>query len=419
MISRSSFIGAALGTLIEYYDYALISIFLPIIAPLFFPGENVYQSLSKCYFVLMIAFFSRPLGGLFFGIIGDKLGRKKALMLAIYGIAIATFALGLIPTYQHIGWFAIFLLMFCKIIQVFCFGGEYNGAGIYIVEHAGIKMQSTFSGLLTAMTLSGGLLASIIGIILTLKIMPHWSWRVAFFLGGLLGFWTITYRRKMLESPHFIPADPKIHTFKKMCNLYRKELTAGIFIGGLATVPYTTVLTFINPVLTAKGLMTTHQLMLLQTFMITISIITTILAGLLADKFNASRMMKLGCLLLVFLSYPALLGLDINQFYWIIIGEIVILTANEIQLAPAHAYLKSIFAMQFRYRASSISFCLGMSVFGGLTPVVENWLYQLTHHFSIIFIWPSVVALGTYISMVLVSQKQNNMETNNLSVAIK
>src|SRR5690348_13385627 len=94
-----SFLGAAMGTLIEYYDYGLFLIFLPLLSPVFFPAETPYQSLMKAYVILLVALLARPLGGIAFGYWGDLHGRKKALLASIYGIAIATFAIGIIPSY--------------------------------------------------------------------------------------------------------------------------------------------------------------------------------------------------------------------------------------------------------------------------------------------------------------------------------
>ena len=132
-ILKKSFIGAAIGTLIEYYDYILFITFIPILSPVFFTADSAYQSLVKGYVVLLIATIARPLGGLFFGYFGDTLGRRKALLGSMYGIAIATFVMGIVPGYATLGIWACVIIIIAKSVQLFCFGGEYNGAGIYVV----------------------------------------------------------------------------------------------------------------------------------------------------------------------------------------------------------------------------------------------------------------------------------------------
>lgn len=101
IIPKKSFFGAAIGTMIEYYDYVLFSIFLPILAPLFFPAETIHRSLVKGYFIMLIVMIARPLGGVFFGTIGDIFGRRRALLISMYGIALATLSLALFPVMQR------------------------------------------------------------------------------------------------------------------------------------------------------------------------------------------------------------------------------------------------------------------------------------------------------------------------------
>ncbi|MCB1828401.1 MAG: MFS transporter, partial [Coxiellaceae bacterium] len=208
---RQSFIGAAIGTLIEYYDYALFALFLPIIAPQFFPGDTAYDSLYHGYQILMIAMIARPFGGAIFGHIGDFIGRRHALLLSMYGIAVTTLIIGLTPTYHSIGVFAIMIIVIAKAIQIACFGGEYNGAGIYVVEHAKQHQEGLVGSLLTAIISTGSLIASLLGILLTMDGMPDWSWRIAFFLGGLIGVFGVLYRKKMVEPANFKPAQRSVH----------------------------------------------------------------------------------------------------------------------------------------------------------------------------------------------------------------
>jgi MHS family proline/betaine transporter-like MFS transporter len=408
--SKSSFLGAALGTMIEYYDYALFVIFLPVISPIFFPADTLAKSIQNSYWIWLITMIIRPLGGIGFGYLGDILGRKKALLNSMYGIALSTFVIGMTPSYATIGIWAIILITVAKSVQVFCFGGEYNGAGIYVVEHAQNNREALIGSLLTSMMLFGSLLASLLGVFFTASFMPEWSWRIAFLLGGLIGVFGILYRKNLYEPPHFKQADSHRHTLGNLLKQYPRELLTGIFIGGFATVPFTTVLTFINPMLMAKGFFTKHELMWLQSLIILIAVIALVLAGLFADKHSPKKVMRIGCILLMICSYPLLL-LTQGQVtvMGVIIAEAVIVIINEILLGPSNAYLKSLFPMEYRYRGASFSFCVGMSLLGGLTPLIENYIYQMTGHMSNIAIWLAFVGLGTFLSMGWVERKRNQM----------
>jgi sugar phosphate permease len=234
------------------------------------------------------------------------------------------------------------------------------------------------------------------GVIVTSAHLPDWSWRAAFVLGGLFGFWGIRYRKEMIESPSFKPGNSQKHALSKMFKLFPKELTAGVFIGGFSTLPVTTILTFINPILMTKGLLTNQQFMLIQLLLTFIGLFTIIIAGKIADKLTPGRVMLFGCVLLTALSYPLMQVVDHGNMRNIIGIEIVLVVINELLFGPSNAFMKNLFPAQYRYRASSFSFCLGISLIGGLTPIVEYYLYQKSGHFSTAALWPTLIGIWTY-----------------------
>ncbi len=399
---KKSFIGAALGTMIEYYDFSLFMAFLPILSPVFFPGETAYQALSYGYVILFFSLLVRPFGGIAFGYLGDFMGRRKALLLSMYGIALATFALGFTPSYAAIGSWAIALVILSKAVQGFCFAGEFNGAGIYVVEHANNKREALAGSLLTSVMICGSLLAAIIGVILTLPGMPIWSWRIAFVIGGFLGLFGILYRKNMIETPNFRPANADKHSFLQLIKDYPREVIAGICIGALATVPYTTVIAFVCPVLVAKGFINSHQLMILQCGIAVYSIFALLIAGYIADKTSIPKTMLVGALGLILLPYPLLMAVD-QHISWLLLPALTtIVICNEIFLAPSNAYLKNIFPMHYRYRGSSFSFSTGMSIIGGATPLIERYLYNRTGAFSSIALWLGFVSVCALLSIYMV-----------------
>ncbi|MDR3477429.1 MAG: MFS transporter [Gammaproteobacteria bacterium] len=404
-LSKKSFFGAAIGTMIEYYDYSLFVMFLPIFSPIFFTANTAYQALSKMFLLMTIPVIARPLGALFFGYYGDFIGRRKALLLSMYGIATATFCIGLIPSAEHIGLWAAILIVAAKTIQVFCYGGEYNGAGIYVVEHAKNKQEGLIGSLLSTATTFGSLLASLAGVLLTVKYMPTWSWRVGFMLGGLVGLFGVFYRKKMLEVPAFSSADPKKHSLLNLLKEHPREILLGIFIGGLSTIPATTVMGFINPVLMSKGFFNSHELMLIHTLLNIVSIVILIIVGFVSNKISPAKIMRFGALLYVLLTYPLLQIIDLNHLAFTIPALAGLLVLSGIFFAPSNAFLKTLFSMPYRYRGISLSFCLGMGFFGGLTPVVDNYLYQATGRFSAISLWLISVSFITYWAFYLIKDK--------------
>ncbi len=403
--SKRSFVAAALGTLIEYYDYAVLMIFMPIISPLFFPAATAYESLVKGFYTILIAMIARPLGAIFFGYLGDTVGRRCALLFSMYGIAIATILMGLTPTYEQIGIWGGIMLAFTKAVQVFCFAGEYNGAGIYVVELAQNRREGLVGSILTATMIIGSLVATLIAYCITQEGMPSWSWRAAIILGGVVGVISIWSRKNLIESPNFQKADPKTEGLGVLIRHYPYQLLAGLFLGGFATVPFTTVLTFINPVLITKNIMSTTTVMLIQSVILVIEIATLVIAGRIADAKSPYRVMNAAALLLALFSLPVLLLLDGASIGCILIAEAFFIMVNALLLGPSNAFLKNLFPVQFRYRGASLSFTLGLSIFGGLTPIVENYLYSTTSSFYSIAPWLIFVGVGTALSIHLATRQ--------------
>lgn len=405
--SKRSFLAVAFGTMVEYYDFTIFGIFLPIIAPIFFPAATAYDSLIKGFYAMLIASIARPLGGIFFGHLGDRFGRRKALLASMYGIALATILMGLTPSYSMIGAWAILILIITKAIQGLCFGGEFNGAGIYVTEHAKPRNEALMSSMLVATTLAGSLLSTFVGFLTTLEGMPIWSWRVAFVVGGIIGIAGILFRKNLQESPNFAPAHPKSHNFAFMIKKFPFQLLAGVFIGGFATVPFTTVFAFINPVLMTNNVISSQVMMLLNCGLIIIAIISLMIAGTVADKKTPHQVMLFGAIALALSAFPLLWLVDQGNFKWILLAQGMLVIVNEIFLGPAHACLKNLFPMQFRYRGASLSFTLGMSVFGSFTPLMANYLYRATGAFSSISIWLVFIGLGSFFTLRLAIRKQH------------
>ena len=165
------------GNVLEYYDFTLFVFLTPLISPLFFPAEDKVISLIAGLGTYAVGFFMRPFGSLFFGYIGDTWGRKKALTLSIFMMAIPTVLIGCLPTYEQVGMMAPLLLITCRLFQGLCAGGEYNGASIFTVENiqkAGAGLAGSF---ITSSSAIGSLSASIVASLVSLPGMQTWAWR--------------------------------------------------------------------------------------------------------------------------------------------------------------------------------------------------------------------------------------------------
>lgn len=385
-LNKQSVFVAALGTMLEYYDYAIFSIFLPIIAPVFFPARSRYDALVMGFYAVLISSIARPLGGIIFGMIGDKWGRKTALLISLYGIALATLCIGFLPGYLILGTSAMIILTLIRSIQMICYGGEYSGAGIYVVELANGYKEGIAGSVVSAMALVGSVMASVVGIIITMINKDNPAWRWAFILAGIIGIIAVLFRRHMIES---VRSDQLVDNtpFRQLFLFYPYQLLASACIGGFITLPFTTVLSFINPMLVTQGYFNNFQFMLLQFSLSLIAVIVLLASGIAADKYTPQKIMRFAATGLILLGLPLSFMLDSQNIILILIAEISLIIINEMLLGPSNAYLKSIFPTEVRYRGIAFSFCLGMALVGGFTPIIEHFLFVHTGTLTALSVW--------------------------------
>jgi len=168
---RRVILSCMIGNALEWYDFALYGYFATTIGKLFFPQFSTFASLMATFGIFAAGFIMRPLGGVLFGHIGDKIGRKDALLLSIYLMAIPTALIGLLPTYVQIGWFAPLFLTFIRLAQGLSMGGEFTGSMIFVVEHAKTNNRGQYGSWVVFSVLIGVLIGSAVA---TSTCYFHW-----------------------------------------------------------------------------------------------------------------------------------------------------------------------------------------------------------------------------------------------------
>jgi len=196
-------IASVLGNALELYDFSLYGIFVPLFATLFFPTGNPTVALLASLATFAVGFLTRPLGGILFGYLGDRFGRKNALLISIMLMALPTLIISFLPTYAQIGILAPILLLLCRLLQGLCAGGEYTGASIFIIEHLGKSRRGLAGSLISASGAIGSLIAMLLGAALLQPGLPEWSWRIPFLMGAFLALIGFYIRRSLQESPEF------------------------------------------------------------------------------------------------------------------------------------------------------------------------------------------------------------------------
>ncbi len=217
--SLISIIGASsLGTLIEWYDFYIFGSLATVLATKFFPDTNPTAAFLSTLATFAAGFVVRPFGALFFGRLGDMIGRKYTFMVTLLLMGGATFAIGLIPSYATIGFMAPLLVLVLRLLQGLALGGEYGGAATYVAEHAPANRRGFWTSWIQ-ITATAGLFISLIVILITRTVMSpeafdDWGWRVPFWLSIIMVFVSYLIRRNMHESPLFAKAKAEGKTSK-------------------------------------------------------------------------------------------------------------------------------------------------------------------------------------------------------------
>lgn len=369
---------ASLGTFLEWAEFTYFAYIANIIAKLFFPELGSSLGLIATFSVFAVGYFFRPLGSLYFGYLGDKLGRSVALQASIMLMGISSLLIGCLPTYNDIGVLAAILLILLRCIQGFAVSGEFNGSAIYLIEHDREKpcQAGSWTGFASALGMMfGGLMATLI----SFNHMPIWAWRIPFLLGTLSCFCALYFRRNLSESPAFLAlikersANPLKILFKKYKH---KVLKAALLVAALSIYIYI-MNVFYATYLAKFTTLQAHETKLIVTGAQGFVALFIFLMGMLADQVNEQRLMTMG-LIGYFIAAPlAYLVPQTNSFMLILLAQIPYAFCNALVSVPIFKTLNDFFPAQIRYSGVSIAWGVSTALFGGTAPLVAVYLQNL------------------------------------------
>lgn len=383
---RRVILSCMIGNALEWYDFALYGYFATIIASQFFPNTDPFAALMSTFGVFAVGFITRPLGAVLFGHIGDKSGRKKALLWSIYLMAIPTAAIGLLPTYEQVGWLAPVLLTLVRILQGIAMGGEFTGSIVFIVEHAE-RGKRGFAGSwapfsLLMGVLAGAAIAASMSFILSPEHLAAWGWRVPFFLsliGGVVG----AYMRRNLTDPEKFEEVKKARRshsipFVDLITHHLKPLILVILIDFTVAIGFYLVVTFIVSYLEAFQGLSKSMSLFISTVSMSAFAMTIPFSGWLTDKIGRKPVMMGAALALMLFSYPLFQGFSVQGLWIPLLSHAILGILMGFYFAPIAAVLVEMFPMNIRYSGLSIAHNLSMSIFGGTAPIVAGWLVNVT-----------------------------------------
>lgn len=372
------------GNILEFYDFSLYGIFSPVFAILFFPNTSPTTTFLASLATFGVGFFMRPLGGIVFGYIGDRLGRKKALSLSIILMAIPTLIVGFLPTYDQIGIVATVILIACRLLQGLCAGGEYNGASIFLIEHLGYRLSGLAGSLIASSGAIGSLLALSLGAFFLQSTMPINAWRIPFLLGAGFGIIGLYIRRHISETPEFTNAIKKeLSIHPSLIQIWKSHLRAILTTIGIAALVgslSSMLMIYMNIYLyNVMGFVQTKSLFF-NSLELLIYIFIGPLAGWLSDKIGHLQMMIIGALGIFISIYPIFLLLQQESTIILIFSQLIFCLFACVFIAPSSAVMNTLFPVNIRYRCIALSYGIGIAAFGGSMPFICTLLIKVTQN---------------------------------------
>jgi MFS family permease len=404
---RKTVAGGAIGTLIEYYDYYLYGLASAAVFPaVFFSSNDPVVAQLASFATFAVGFFLRPLGGIIWGMVGDRIGRKAVLMSTVVGMGLATTAIGLIPSDQTIGIAAPLLLLLFRLLQGFFVGGEMGGAATMVVEAAPTGKR----GLYGAFLISGAGIANVVtgGLMAGLGLTPEswflqWGWRIPFLFSLVLAIAAVVLRRHLEESEEFLDtqalqiaaagkkANPLVEAFR-----HPKNAIMGILIGLPQSIAGYVVLTYGLAFMVSDknlpawmGFAGTMIVGLLQ-------VVVAPLWGAISDRIGRRTVYIIGCVGFAAMVYPAFMLFSTGNLWLIWLGQILGFVVFGVAMqATLSTMLVEMFDPEARTTGVNIGYQMSNTLGGGLAPLICTALVAAAGG----SFWP-VVAYAAVISVV-------------------
>jgi MHS family proline/betaine transporter-like MFS transporter len=373
---RRGVIAGVAGNVLEWYDFALFGFFARQIGAHFFPAHNPTASLLAAFGTFAAGFIMRPIGGALFGWVGDKFGRKQALLWSVMAMALPSFLIGVLPGTETIGIAAPILLLLFRLMQGLAVGGEFGASAVFLVEGAEPGRRGWMGSWGPVGAFAGTLMGSAAGAIVNAVESPDqvmaYAWRIPFILGIAVGLGGIAIRRFYIERvPHQAPSRSPLGEALQAhwkTTLHLVALVTGLAVGFYMTFVYAA--TWLNQVARVPA----RTALEINTLAMALSLGGSLAAGVLSDRIGRRPVLVAWGAALALLAYPMMSLMAKGETGGIIVGQVVLALLVAAGSGALPATMAELAPWRVRCTVVSVAHNLGMALLGGTTPLIGAWL---------------------------------------------
>ncbi|MEJ2142882.1 MAG: MFS transporter [Gammaproteobacteria bacterium] len=383
---KTATIAGVIGNIIEWYDFALYGFMATVLSSLFFPGDNRTASLLATYGVFAAGFVMRPLGSAVFGWLGDTIGRSKTMLISVAMMALPTFLLGLLPTYEVIGIWAPVLLVAIRLVQGLSVGGEFSSSVTYLVETSaphqrGLSGSWANVGSMLGMLLGSGVATAATNFF-TVETLYDWGWRLPFLFGAVLGISAILLRRHLPRSEHFSRHEREhgeTSPLKEAFTINAKQTLQGtLFASGYGALFYLT-LVYLPNWLSEYTPMELSTAMGINTAATAMMVLLIPLMGWLSDRYiRRTTMIGIAIAVMAVIILPLQYWMDQGSLMAAILAQFGLAILIAVPSGVGPATFVELFPTEDRLSGYSVAFNIGLGIVGGATPMIATWLIDVS-----------------------------------------
>ena len=408
--AKKAVISSSIGAALEWFDIIVYATFATVIAKNFYPDSDPVFALILTFATFAISYLVRPLGGLVLGSYADRKGRKSALSLTLLLMMVGTLIMAVAPTYAMVGMWGGVIILLSRLIQGFSAGGEFGTATAFLIETAPHK-KAFYSSWQVASQGASMLLASAFGFALTEGLseeaLNSWGWRVPFFVGLLIGPVGLYIRARLSETEEFIQSEKESSPVKTLIVNHHGRLLAASACVGVATISVYMILYMPTFAVTNLEIPATAAF-LGGVVAGLVTLVGVPFVGHLADRVGPAKVMTYAAIGALLLAWPLFQLMVTNPSVPTLVGVISLLgVIMAFYFGPLPALLSSLFPAAIRGTGLAVTYNVGVTLLGGIAPLVLTWLLDITGSLSAPGFYYMAIAVISLVGLFFVRTRYN------------